>query len=173
MSKVITPVFRVSFPNIFEPKGFEGQEPKYSIAMLFDESTDLSALKKAANEAAKKKWGDKIPKNMRSPFGDGNEKEFEGYQDHIVVNARTKNQPQVIDKNKQEILDPREFYAGCYARASIVAFAYDTAGNKGVAFALNNLQKMGEGEPLGNMARAVDEFDDESGSDDGEESIFG
>jgi hypothetical protein len=34
--KVVTPPFRVSFPAVFEKKGFEGSEPKFSVVAVFD-----------------------------------------------------------------------------------------------------------------------------------------
>ena len=51
VDKVLTPEFRVSFPEVFQARAMEaGQEPKYSITMLFPKGCDLSALKKAAAE---------------------------------------------------------------------------------------------------------------------------
>jgi hypothetical protein len=44
-------------------------------------------------------------------------------------------------------------------RASLRAFAYDTNGNKGVSFGLNNIQKLGEGQRLDGRKAATDEFD--------------
>ncbi len=44
---VTTPKFRVSFPSVFEPNVYKDQKPKYQLACLFDETTDLTPLKKA------------------------------------------------------------------------------------------------------------------------------
>ena len=33
-TKVITGKVRLSYANLLEPKGFEGQEPKYSVVLL-------------------------------------------------------------------------------------------------------------------------------------------
>jgi len=49
-------------------------------------------------------------------------------------------------------------YPGAGVRASVSAFAYDSNGNKGVSFALNNMQKVSEGERLDGRAAADDEF---------------
>ncbi len=171
--KCTTPKFRVSFPNVFEPKSFENGPLKYSITMLFDKDTDLTALKKAAHNAKLEAWGpkEKWPKNLRSPFRDGNEKEnLQGYQDCIFVSASSKQRPGVIDKNKEPITAEDEtFYAGCYARATLIAFAYDTAGNKGVSFALQNIQKLADGEQFSGKKSAADDFDVvEDASDDKE-----
>lgn len=166
MAKVITPTFRVSFPNVFRPaKPMAGAtgDPKYGLTMLFEKGEDLTKLKDAVKEACTEKWGadqSKWPKNLRSPFRDQGEKTYDGYVEGAVfVNATSKQKPGVVDANLDDIIDESEFYAGCYARASINAFAYDTAGNRGVAFGLNNVQKLKEGEPLGGRARPEDDFE--------------
>lgn len=164
-TKVITPEFRVSFPNVFrtaKPMAGATGDPKYGLTALFKKGEDISALKAAAEEACIEKWGpkDKWPKNLRSPFRDAGEKEFDGYvEGAIFINATSKQRPGLVDANMNDIIDETEFYAGCYARASINAFAYDTAGNRGVAFGLNNVQKLRDGEPLGGRTRPEDDFE--------------
>jgi hypothetical protein len=162
--KVITPEFRVSFPAIHEPKAFNNQAPKYSLVALFPKNTDISSVKKAAEWAAVEEWGtDKKswPKGIKFPFRDGNEKQDQsGYKDHIFVSASSKQKVGLIDKNRNPILEPSEFYAGCYARASMIAFAYDVNGNKGVSFSLQNVQKTHDGIPFSGRKRAEDEFEE-------------
>lgn len=165
-TKQITPEFRVSFPNVFrtaKPMAGATGDPKYGITALFKPGEDLSGLKAAAEEAIVEKWGadkSKWPKNLRSPFRDQGEKEFDGYvEGAIFINATSKQRPGLVDANMNDIIDESEFYAGCYARASINAFAYDTAGNRGVAFGLNNVQKLRDGEPLGGRTRPEDDFE--------------
>lgn len=172
-----TPTFRVSFPHVFKPhSGFDGQAAKYSLVMLFDKKTaDIKDLKKAALAAATEKWGpkEKWPKNLRFPFRDGDEKsDMQGYAGTIFVNASSKQKPQVINKNR-ELLTEEDgaFYAGCFAKATLLAYAYDTAGNKGVSFALQNVLKIGDGESFSGRKAAEDDFSDEDfelkdGSDD-------
>ena len=160
--KQITGEFRVSFPAVFKPQAFEGQEPKYEITMLFPKDTDLSALEAAAEEALAEKWPDekKRPNKLTMPFVDGNDKEYDGYADHIAIKAKSKMKPGLVDRAKKPITDESEFYGGCYARASVAAYAYDIAGNKGVAFALNNVQKLRDGEPFGSRSNADSDFGD-------------
>lgn len=161
--KVMTPMFRVSFPQVFKPKAFGNQEPKYSLTMLFDkESADLSDLKKAAIACAKEKWGekDKWPKKLQMPFSDGDEKaDLEGYAGMIVVRATAKQKPGLVDKDLDPIIDESIFYAGCYARATLSVFAYDVQGNKGVSFGLQNIQKLKDGEAFSGRKDATKEFD--------------
>lgn len=169
--KAMTPEFRVSFPHVFEAHtGFEGQEPKFSIVMLFPKKVDLSALKKAAFNAAVEKFGpkEKWPKNMRMPFRDGDEKaDLSGYEGTWFVTATSKQRPGVINQKREPITKEDEsFYAGCYARATLIAFAYDKAGNKGVSFSLQNVQKLRDGEQFSGRRAAADEFDEvEDGSE--------
>ena len=122
---LMTPEFRVSFPAVFKPKRQKGDatsEPKYGLTMLFPKGADLSKLKAAAQEAVKEKWGDKPPKNLRSPFRDQGEKEYEGYEEGAVfVSASSKQKPGLVDRQRQDIIDETEFYPGCYARATLRA----------------------------------------------------
>jgi hypothetical protein len=163
LKKCTTPKFRVSFPQVFSPKSFEGQEPKYSLTMLFPKNADLKELKRAAGNAIKEKWGAdkaKWPKNLRMPFRDGDEKAgVKGYENCVFVSASSKQKPGVVNQNVEEIIDQNDFYAGCFARATLIAFAYDTAGNRGVSFALQNVQKLGDGERLGGRRDASSDFD--------------
>lgn len=158
MSTVTTPMFRVSFPNVFKPRlnDLNGQD-EFSVMALFAKDADMSAIKKAAQDAIVKKWGadqTKWPKNMRMPWRDQAEKAKDGKMpDGMVEGAlfmtfKSRNRPTVVDQNLQEIIEPQKFYAGCYARASVGAFAYDNKGNRGVSFGLNHLQLMKDGEPL-------------------------
>lgn len=161
--KVTTPEFRVSFPSVFKATAFENQEPKFSIVMLFDKKTSLAPLKALAKDAIEKKWPDasKRPKGLRSPFRDGDieKPDTQGYAGCMFIRATSKMRPGVVDQSVQPIIDESDFYAGCYARATLTAYAYDTAGNRGVAFGLQNVQKLRDGEPFSGRSKAEDDFD--------------
>jgi hypothetical protein len=161
-TKVMTPAFRVSYPSVFKPTAFEGQEPKFSVVMLFPKETDLSALKAAAKAAVEEKWPDvnKRPKDLRNPFRDGDSEKGDvaGYEGMIFVTAKSKTKPGLVDQNVMPIIEEGLFYAGCWARASVVAYAYDKAGNRGVSFSLQNLQKMRDDDAFSGRAKPEDEF---------------
>lgn len=169
---VVTPKFRVSYPNVFKAKrnDLSGKD-EFSIEALFPKGADLSKLKAAAQEAIVAKWGpdkEKWPKNLRSPFRDQAEKakDVDGKrilppaceEGAIFMNLKSSQRPGVVDGNVQDILDESQFYAGCYAIASVNAYAYDQKGNRGVSFGLGNVQKVADGEPLGNRSKPEQDF---------------
>lgn len=167
-TKVKTPVFRVSFPAVFSPKENNmGGEPKFSITMLFDKNDaavmkGLEAMKAAVRAAVVEKWGAdkaKWPKGLRLPFRDGTEKDYDGYGPNVIFcSATSKMRPQLFDQNVQPIMEPSEFYGGCYAMASLNAYAYDVSGNRGVAFGLRGVQKVKDGEAFGGGGSVEKDF---------------
>lgn len=169
--KALTPTFRVSYPHLFEAHAFKDAEAKFSLTMLFPKDTDLAPLKKAVHNAIIEKYGsDKAdwPEELRMPFRNGDKKkDQEGYEGHIFVRATSKKKPGVIDQKKEKIEDEETLYAGCYARATLIAFCYENSGNIGVSFALQNVQKVKDGKPFSGRKAAEDEFDEvEMESDD-------
>ena len=170
-SKLMTPEFRVSFPAVFKPDSFsDDQEKKYKVTMLFPKETDLAAMYKMAEEVCREKWGKDIPKNLRNPFRDGEEKDLDGYAGMFFVNCSTKQKPGVVDMNVQPIIDESEFYAGCWAKATVTCYAYGGPGTKyraGVAFGLQNLQKQRDDDAFSGRSKAEDDFTAvETGSED-------
>ena len=77
------------------------------------------------------------------------------------MTAKSTSRPGVVDADKIEILDAEEVYSGCYGRASITFYPYNTSSN-GIAAALNNIQKLEDGERLGgSRASAEEDFADD------------
>jgi hypothetical protein len=181
MSNILTSKFRLSFPHLFTavaPKG--GGEAKFSLSMLFpkrdtltgaalaDYDRFIAAAREAAKAAAIEKFGAQLPKNLKSPFLDAGNHEYEGYEAGMVLlRASSKQKPGVVDAKLQAIIDESDVYPGCYARATIRAFAYDANGNRGVSFGLQNVQKMADGDPLGGRTRAEDDFSSAVAGEDG------
>jgi hypothetical protein len=168
--KLLTPVFRVSFPQVFVARAMQpGQDAKYSLVMLFDiEKINASKEEKklwadmqiAAKEVAAEKWPKGLPKGLMNPFRDGMEKEqYEGYgEDVTFITASTKTKPGLVDQNLQKIIAPEEFYPGCFARATVNAYAWSKLGKNGVSFGLQNIQKVKDGDALGGRTRAEEDF---------------
>ena len=66
---------------------------------------------------------------------------------------------QVVDRRRIPITDPLMVYSGCYVRASVTFYPFNTNGNRGIACGLQNVQLWCDGEPLNGRVRAEDEFD--------------
>ncbi len=180
--EVVTPECRVSYPNVFTPskvnKNDPNEKPFYNLQMLFrtkdtkeslargEKSVDIEPLKQAVRQVMTEKFGPreqgKWPK-CRFPFRDGMEtekKDKEGFGEGVVFcSAKSEQKPGVVNQQVQPILDPAEFYGGCYARVALTVYWYDKAGNRGVAFGLSHVQKVRDGEPFSGRIKAEDAFD--------------
>ena len=66
----------------------------------------------------------------------------------------------IRDRNNADVIDDSEVYPGRWARATIQPFYYDTDGNRGISFGLENVQLLRNDEPIGGGSRAkpTDEF---------------
>lgn len=201
MGYVLTPVFRVSYPNVFKAKLNKlSKKEEYNLVALFDKGADLKALEKECLRVLVEKWGDgtvvkgaphkhgnfyfKTAKSsiaIRLPFRDQGERDNPekglpaGYvPGAMFMNLKSNQKPGLVDQKNQDIIDESQFYAGCYAKAAVNPFAYDQAGNRGVSFGLQAIQKVKEGEPLGNRVNPQEAFQPIEEVDSGEsaESLF-
>lgn len=175
-TKVVTGEVRFSYVNVFEPKSINGSDEKYSVSLLIDkrDTKTIEAIERAieaAKQAGVAKFGGKIPPVLKLPLRDGDTErpDDENYAGKMFVNANCKTKPGLIEKNGMEIIDATEFYSGCYGKASVTFYAFNSNGNKGIACGLNNIMKTRDGEPLGSRSRAVDDFANDIEEDD----IFG
>ena len=177
-AKVITGTgCRFSYCSVWEPKSVNGSEPRYSVSVLIPKS-DTATVKKIReaiqevyrnSEATLKGKGAMPPLSaLRTPLRDGDTERPDDptYAGCWFLNANSDRAPGIVDAACSPILDRSEVYSGCYGRASISFFAFNSNGNRGIACGLNNLQKLRDGEPLGGRASAEADF---SGLDDGDE----
>ena len=156
---IITPEFRAGFISVFRATKSREAKPedkaKFSIRACFPPTTDISALKQVAQVAANEFWGEgKVPKSLRSPFRFNEELDnpVAGIGDDWVVmtfSANEDRRPGLVDANLQDIINEEDVYSGAWFRAQVRGYGYDNKGNKGVAFGLQNLQKMRDDDPIG------------------------
>lgn len=171
MEKVITGKVRFSYVNVFEPRAQQnGGEEKYSVTLLIPKADTVTynnivnALNKTLDEAVSNVFNGVKPAAPKFPIydGDGVRQSGEAFGDeckgHWVISASSKERPEIVDVACNPIMSKSDFYSGCYGRASIVFFAYNTNGNKGVGCGLNNLQKLEDGQPLSGRSTAVEDF---------------
>ena len=184
--KLVTPIFRVSFPVLAEAKAMEGQagsKAKFSVCAVWDpskfspkEKELWQAMKVLADETSMEKFKkklDQLPGNFKKPFRDGAEKEdLTGFgPGKVFSNLSSLMRPGVIDRDRTPITDYEEVYPGCYARATITSYAYDVSGGRGVAFGLQNLQKVKDGDRLDSRTDASEDFEDDLDSRDEEDPL--
>lgn len=176
-TKMVIPC-RISFANIWEPKAINGGDEKYSVSCLIPKSDKktIARIQKAV-EAAKedgktRKWGGKIPPNLKLPLRDGDidRPDDENYEECYFLNASSKDAPQVVDRKVNPVLDPMMVYSGCYCNVSVNFYAFNANGNRGVAAGLGNIQFVRDGERLSGKASADADFD---ALEDDDEDVLG
>ena len=181
-TKVVIPC-RISFANIWEPKSINGSDEKYSVSCIIPKSDKATlakihkAIEAAKEDGKSRKWGGKIPANLKLPLRDGDVEraDDEAYADAMYVNANSKDAPQIVDRKVQPILDAMECGSGDYCNVSVNFYAFNANGNRGVAAGLGNIQFVKDGDRLSGRASAEADFDaledDEEvlGGDSGEE----
>ena len=170
--RLLTAPFRVSFPDVFvkgEESGcyactalFSGFEVKDGRTLMRAPATwsekdqaKWNAIIAACNEVSvetfKKPMNELECSTYMLPFHRGEETEYEGYGSGIVyfTMSAKKRRPGIVAKDGITPITqagPEEFYAGCYARASISPFANTQW--KLLSIGLNNLQKLADGPRL-------------------------
>jgi hypothetical protein len=161
----ISPIFRVSFPNLDEVNTLSG---KYQLDCLFEANSDnkkwFKHCKAVAAQVARDKFGSKLPKNFKNiAIKNGTDKQgVEGYEDTIFITpkATASRPPNLRDLSNSRGLKKGEIYGGCYARAKLSIFAYSGDFN-GVTWGLDAVQFVEDGERFGDERIGGDsDFDD-------------
>lgn len=87
------------------------------------------------------------------------------------MTVSSKNRPVLVYKDKTPITDVQELYSGCYGRAILNFYVYDTNGNKGLTAGLNGVMKLSDGEPLSGGVVTDADWDDDW-EDDEEDDLL-
>lgn len=191
-SRLLTPKFRVSFPQVFEKSSYNNGTLRYSCVGLFypKQFTDADtakwqAIRAKLNEVCQEFFKKPLKtmkenREFKVPFHKGDEKTYQGYGDPDMIYfsmANSKRKPQILDTSGNPITseNAEEFYAGCWARASVNPYAFDHIG-KGVAIGLGNLQKVADDDSFEGFTSAEDDFGSdpvEGGSFDDDDDFGG
>ena len=173
--RIHSPEGTARYVNILVPrqrkdaKGVAQGDPKYQITLIFDEDTDIRAMKKAAQDCGIEKFGPKFPElvkkgKMNWPFVNNEDKvddddnPIPGFENPgVSVGFKSKDKPGIVDADAEPIMDKSEIYDGMRARVSCRPFSYDNE-SKGVAFYLINVQKLDDGDRLSGDPAAEDDF---------------
>lgn len=177
-TKVITgSETRWSYANVWDAKSINGGAPNFSVSLIIPKSDTKTVEKiKAAIQAAYEEGQSKLKGNgksvpalsvIKTPLRDGDTERPDdpAYAGCYFINANSSVALGIVDADRQPILDRSEVYSGVYGRASISLYAFNSNGNRGIACGLNDLQKIKDGEPLGDKSRAEDDFATEEDDD--------
>ena len=172
-TQITTGKVRFSYVHVFEPyAALDGAVPKYNVTLLIPKSDKFTLGKIAeAMAAAKAQYaeshsGKPLPANCKSTLHDGDDLRPSGDEfgpeckGCMVMTVSSNRKPVLIDANKIPITDESELYSGCYGRAIINFYGYDTQGNKGISAGLNAIMKLHDGEPLGGGIVTDSDWDD-------------
>lgn len=177
-TKVVTGEVRLSYAYLFAPRQNDQGKDTWSTLLLIPKSDTrtIRALKAAAEEALKEGLANgKLKPNtsLKNAWGtlkDGDERddldERPEYAGNYYMNVTAYRQPGIVDRSLNPIMDSAEVYSGCFARVSINSYAYNSNGKRGVTFGLNHVQKVRDGDFLGGVTRAEDDFDALEDADD-------
>ena len=161
---------RWSYANVWEAKSINGGTPKFSVSLIIPKTDTVTVQKiKAAIQAAYEEGQAKLKGNgrtvppltaIKTPLRDGDTERPDdpAYAGSYFINANSATAPGIVDADCNPILTRSEVYSGVYGRASISFYAFNSSGNKGIAYGLNNLQKIRDGESLGGKASAESDF---------------
>jgi len=183
---------RCSYAHFFEPRSVgegDNAKMKFGTALIIPyDHPQAETIKDIADALGEAKFGQKwatVKRNrppLRDPWreykkackdaeeeGDDPaeiEKPAEYLKGSYVLNVNSDRKPQVVDQKVQPIFEEAELYSGCYINISCRGFAYDKDSNRGVAFGMNNVQLVKQGERLGGAPNAEEEFDEIKSAED-------
>lgn len=169
-----TPLARIAYAdNFFKARAMdEAKKPRFGCTLLIPKSVDITALKKAAQEASIAEWGDKAATFassglIKTPFLDGDGPQavskktgqrHAGHEGHIFIRCASTIQPKAYDQNVLPA-GPDVIYSGCYGFAVVHAYTWDDPRNgKGVSFGISMFQFVKDGERMAGGDADPDSF---------------
>ena len=179
-TQITTGKCRLSYVSVFEPKLMpDGKTEKYSVTLLIPKAEKRTLAKhKTAPDAAvaavkAKNPGKRLPANLPTTLHDGDDVKENGDEygpecrGHMVMTVTSKRKPVIVYADKTPMTEELEMYSGCYGKAVINFFVYDTAGKIGITAGLNGVMKLEDGDPLsGGVVTDADWDDDDDFEDD-------
>lgn len=186
--KVILSNVRLAFPDLFDPKQYQGKgDFSYGCQLLVDpESQAFADIEAALEEVATAKWGKKAkammaeirPDKKACCWIDGNRRsDYDGFAGMWSLTAKRsekKGPPMVLTRGKKLIQkDTGQVYGGCFVDASVDIYASESGG-VGLRCELSAIRFFGDGEAFGSgSAPTADDFADlADGAGDDEHDDF-
>lgn len=167
---------RLSYLKAFEPEEVENDDGvkslKYSTQVIIDKKdvATVAAINSVVKDVIDEHFKGKTAM-LKTPLRDGDEEweeKGEAVKGCWFLNCSSKQKPSVVGTEKNDLtgklepLGPDEIKSGDYGRVSLNFFHF-VGKSKGVGVGLGNIQKLKDGDPLGNQRSADDDFGDISG----------
>jgi hypothetical protein len=175
ITRMITPLFRLSHPHLFKAQAPNpNDKPKFQATMLLKKGTALMgatlatesepsrpiSLKDIIRNAKIQKYGaqENWPDDLKSCVADGDDKSFhkngekEGYKGHYVIKMTSNEdqRPGVVNRKGVPITEPGDIYPGCFCKAYVYARVWEhPTGGHGVQLILDHIQKVEDGPSFG------------------------
>jgi len=171
-TKFVSPEIRSSFPHLVKPAEEKfGSKFSVSLGLPKDNEEAVEALFEVIRNAAENKWGPKAPEQVGNSIKIFVEDcdELEKYKDDPVYkgclkfSAKSDRRPGLVDPKLNPVaLEDIEdfFYPGAIVRVSVTAYGTETGGSRTIAFGLNNVMFVRDGERIGGGSKAEDDFAD-------------
>lgn len=177
----------ISFPKVFEAESIKGGKPRFSASFLLDKETDAKQIEKIEKtiaklikEKLKGKNGKALTKLPADKvcLRDGDEKEYDGYEGKMFINAANLNRPTVVDRKQNPVTEADDLiYGGAIVTAIIRLWAQDSKEyGKRINASLEVVQFIKEGQrfgaPKADLGALPELPDDEDDSDEDEDDMM-
>ena len=173
---------RLSFPDLHEPKSVNGGKPRYGASFLLDKTTDkkqIAEINAIMKEIADAEFGGKLPSGDRLAIRDGSEKDYDGYENAMVVSgarAEKRKRPVVINAKKEQVAPDEDGYpyAGCYVNDKVNFYSLNGKNDKGhdaqhgkrICCEIQVVGFAKHGEPFGSGTPTIDDMPDVEDDED-------
>ena len=173
----------IAFPAIFTPQAVGDSDPAYGAKYpIAKDHPQLDAIRKAIDDEAKAKWGDKweaVLKKLRedkrvcfveAPYCDKNGEPYAGFEDAYSLSTRNaKTRPSAFGPNNNPIVEADGLiYSGAIVDAAIEIYAQDsTKWGRRINCTLRGVRYVGKGTAFsGGPPASADEFGEAVEQDD-------
>ena len=168
-NQVITEKIRISYADqLYVPKPNDKGVLKFGCALLVPKSDTVTyqrllaageSVKRKANPGKDEAFYKAMPRTIHD--GDGvkpNSGEAYGPEckGHWVINVSANERPGIVDSGLSPMVE--KIFSGDYIRADLNAFWFETSGNKGVSFGINNVMFLERGERIDGRQDAASAF---------------
>lgn len=144
----------LSYPNLFQAQQINGKGDPIFSAKLYLDPTAAGIIMQKAQQLAGQAFlnGETNNPNFRWPISqvvgaDATNPRFSGF---YVGNSKADASypPQVVDQNRQPIMDRGQIYAGVVCAVGVRLYSYNNMGNVGISMGLIAVMKQKDGEHL-------------------------